>query len=126
MRTAYICSALLQDGKQLTTLPVRCRRVDKFLAVCAGFSGRMPCAELADAIVATGRATLEAAIDFINSHPTWGARVVYGDTDSMFVLLPGRTKESAFRIGGEIADAITAQNPSPIKLKFEKVRSLVH
>lgn len=82
----------------------------------------MPFAELADAIVATGRATLEAAIAHINAHPRWNARVIYGDTDSMFVVLPGRTKESAFRIGNEIAAEITAINPSPIKLKFEKVR----
>jgi DNA polymerase zeta len=81
----------------------------------------MPFAELADAIVATARATLEAAISFINSHAQWNARVVYGDTDSMFVLLPGRTKESAFRIGAEMAEAVTALNPSPVKLKFEKV-----
>lgn len=83
----------------------------------------MPFAELADAIVATGRATLEAAIMYINKHPRWKARVVYGDTDSMFVLLPGRSKEAAFRIGAQIAAAITARNPSPVKLKFEKVLS---
>lgn len=47
----------------------------------AGFSGRMPCAELADSIVQCGRRTLEAAISFVNEHPRWKARVVYGDTD---------------------------------------------
>lgn len=35
--------------------------------------------------------------------------------------LPGKTREQAFRIGNEMADAITRQNPVPIKLKFEKV-----
>ncbi|KAJ9124406.1 DNA polymerase zeta catalytic subunit [Naganishia vaughanmartiniae] len=49
------------------------------------------------------------------------AEVVYGDTDSLFVHLPGRTKDQAFRIGNEIADAVTAANPKPVKLKFEKV-----
>lgn len=47
----------------------------------AGFSGRMPCAELADSIVQCGRRTLETAISFVNSHSTWNARVIYGDTD---------------------------------------------
>ena len=51
----------------------------------------------------------------------WGAEVIYGDTDSMFVLLKGRTKEEAFVIGQEIADAVTADNPKPVKLKLEKV-----
>ena len=38
-----------------------------------------------------------------------------------YSYLPGKTKEQAFAIGNEIAAAITAQNPAPIKLKFEKV-----
>ncbi|RLN35611.1 DNA polymerase zeta catalytic subunit isoform X2 [Panicum miliaceum] len=87
----------------------------------AGFSGRMPCAELADSIVQCGRRTLETAISFVNQHPLWKARVVYGDTDSMFVLLKGRSREEAFRIGKEIASSITAINPDPVTLKFEKV-----
>ena len=87
----------------------------------AGFSGRMPCAELADAIVSSGRDTLERCICMVNEHPTWGARVVYGDTDSMFVLLEGRSREEAFRIGAEIAAAATAANPPPVTLKMEKV-----
>ncbi|URD83626.1 DNA polymerase [Musa troglodytarum] len=87
----------------------------------AGFSGRMPCAELADSIVQCGRRTLEAAISFVNEHPKWKARVVYGDTDSMFVLLKGRNLEAAFRIGNEIASAVTSMNPDPVTLKLEKV-----
>lgn len=39
----------------------------------------------------------------------------------MFVYLSGKTKEQAFRIGYDIADAVTRQNPVPVKLKFEKV-----
>jgi len=62
------------------------------------------------------------AQELIHSRPEWGAQVVYGDTDSLFVALPGRSKDQAFRIGNAIADAVTAQNPKPVKLKFEKVR----
>ncbi|KAJ6509544.1 hypothetical protein C8R47DRAFT_1174181 [Mycena vitilis] len=56
----------------------------------ATFSGRMPAVEIAD---------------------RWGAKVVYGDTDSVFVQvqLPGKTKDQAFRIGHEIADTITSR-----------------
>jgi DNA polymerase zeta len=57
----------------------------------------------------------------VNSKKKWGARVVYGDTDSLFVLVKGATKEEAFQIGKEIVDAVTAENPKPVKLKFEKV-----
>ncbi|KAJ2324931.1 DNA polymerase zeta, partial [Coemansia sp. RSA 2681] len=88
----------------------------------ASFSGRMPCVEIADAIVQSGRETLESAIRLIHSkHATWGARVVYGDTDSVFVHLPGKSRQSALRIGQEIADAVTKMNPAPVKLKLEKV-----
>ncbi|KAA1065375.1 DNA polymerase zeta, variant 2 [Puccinia graminis f. sp. tritici] len=87
----------------------------------ASFSGRMPCVEIADAIVQTGRETLEKSMEVIHSVKEWGAKVVYGDTDSLFVYLPGKTKEEAFRIGNEMADAVTKRNPAPVKLKFEKV-----
>ncbi|CAF2062420.1 unnamed protein product [Brassica oleracea var. botrytis] len=87
----------------------------------AGFSGRMPCAELADSIVQCGRSTLEKAISFVNANENWNARVVYGDTDSMFVLLKGRTVKEAFEVGQQIASGITEMNPYPVTLKMEKV-----
>ncbi|KAL5332832.1 hypothetical protein BJX70DRAFT_97060 [Aspergillus crustosus] len=87
----------------------------------ASFSGRMPCSEIADSIVQSGRETLEKAIAFIHSVERWDAEVVYGDTDSLFVYLKGRTRNQAFDIGEEIARAVTDQNPHPVKLKFEKV-----
>ncbi|KAI9781083.1 MAG: DNA polymerase zeta [Geoglossum umbratile] len=87
----------------------------------ASFSGRMPCAEIADSIVQSGRETLEKAIALIHSVEKWGAEVVYGDTDSIFVHLKGRTKDEAFKIGDEISKAVTKTNLRPIKLKFEKV-----
>ncbi|KIJ68443.1 hypothetical protein HYDPIDRAFT_124966 [Hydnomerulius pinastri MD-312] len=87
----------------------------------ATYSGRMPAVEIADSIVQSGRETLEKAINTIDTTDKWGARVVYGDTDSLFIYLKGKTKEQAFRIGYDIADTITAMNPPPVKLKFEKV-----
>eukprot|EP01032_Pedospumella_encystans_P008332 gene8332-9904_t len=87
----------------------------------AGFSGRMPMAELADAIVQSGRSTLEWTIREIQSHSEWKAKVVYGDTDSVFVHLKGRSREEAFRIGQEISEFITALSPAEVILKFEKV-----
>ncbi|KAK9370899.1 hypothetical protein V1509DRAFT_656586 [Lipomyces kononenkoae] len=87
----------------------------------ASFSGRMPCAEIADAIVSSGRELLERAIELINTSERWGAKVAYGDTDSLFVHLPGKSKDQAFEIGKEIAETVTNMNPRPIKLKMEKV-----
>ena len=87
----------------------------------ATYSGRMPCSEIADSIVLSARETLERAIEIIRTTKKWGAEVVYGDTDSLFVYLPGKSKDQAFDIGNEIAAEITKMNPAPVKLKFEKV-----
>ncbi|GAA98029.1 uncharacterized protein L969DRAFT_93351 [Mixia osmundae IAM 14324] len=118
---------LVKDDKALTKM-MNARQLGlKFIAnvtygyCSATFSGRMPCVEIADAIVQTGRETLERAMSTIHANAAWGARVVYGDTDSLFVHLPGKTKDDAFRIGREIAATITYQNPRPVELKFEKV-----
>ncbi|SGY31587.1 BQ5605_C002g01244 [Microbotryum silenes-dioicae] len=117
----------MQDDRALTKLLNARQLALKFLAnvtygyTSATFSGRMPCVEIADAIVQTGRETLEKAIVTVKSRVDWGAEVVYGDTDSLFIYLPGKSKDDAFRIGHEMADTITSMNPRPIKLKFEKV-----
>lgn len=87
----------------------------------ANFSGRMPSVEIADSIVQTGRSTLENAIRWIEADARWQAKVVYGDTDSLFIKLAGRTLEEAHQIGRDIAAFITSKCPEPMKLKFEKV-----
>lgn len=87
----------------------------------ANFSGRMPAVEVGDSVVSKGRETLERAIKMVEASEKWNVKVVYGDTDSLFVLVPGRDRAEAFRIGEEIAEAVTKQNPHPVKLKLEKV-----
>jgi len=79
----------------------------------------------------------------VHSNTTWGATVIYGDTDrfgpkpthqwffiiliiqmpsvSLFIKVEGATLETAFRVGKEIAEAVTNSNPKPIKLQLEKV-----
>ena len=52
-----------------------------------------------------------------------GLEVVYGDTDSLFVHMKGRTLAEAHVIGAEIAAAVTAANPPPVLLKLEKIYS---
>jgi DNA polymerase zeta len=49
----------------------------------------MPSVEVSDSIVSKGRETLERAIHLIEGRSDWRARVIYGDTDSVFVLLKG-------------------------------------
>ena len=74
----------------------------------AGFSGRMPCCELADSVVSIGRQTLEKCIKIVNENEdNWGTRVIYGDTDSTFILCEGKSFAQAFEIGDLIAKTMT-------------------
>jgi DNA polymerase zeta len=82
---------------------------------------------LADTIVECGRRTLTNAINLANQwgrdkNGKWhGCQVIYGDTDSVFVRLPGRSVQEGFTFGEEFCKAVTASNPPPVQLKLEKV-----
>lgn len=91
----------------------------------ASFSGRQPCAELADAVVSTSRETLLFAIEKAGG----AARrpdaadlpVKYGDTDSLFIELRGHSRASAIAWGISFAKQISNANPLAVELKFEKI-----
>ena len=87
----------------------------------ASFSGRMPCPEVANAIVQLARVSLERCALKIQEHPEWQCRVVYGDTDSLFVLMPGQTVRGAFALGQTIADVCSSMFPPPVRFLLEKV-----
>ena len=96
----------------------------------AGFSGRMPNAQIGDAIVEYGRVVLTQSINYVRrTYPE--TEVIYADTDSMFLHCAGMRREDAFALGRRLegvgcvgaccVEEISALFPSPIRLKFEKV-----
>ncbi|EDR24417.1 DNA polymerase zeta catalytic subunit, putative [Entamoeba dispar SAW760] len=85
----------------------------------AGLSGRMPCNEIADAIVETARQTLEKAINF--AERKFGGKVIYSDTDSLFVEMEGKTLEESFEVGKHLCEEFNKTIPPPMKLQLEKV-----
>jgi DNA polymerase zeta len=89
----------------------------------ANYSGRMPCVEVGDTIVRVARHTLENSIKHIETNRAkyGGCRVVYGDTDSIFVLFEKSSKPEAFEWAYKIVDDISDMNVKPMKLKFEKI-----
>ena len=99
----------------------------------ATFSGRCAMPLLADTIVECGRRTLQRAMHLANNwgqgidpwgrkDNSWvGVEVIYGDTDSLFIRMPGRSKKEAFEFGEQFCKAVTRINPPPIQLKLEKV-----
>ena len=89
----------------------------------AGFSGRMPCNTIADAIVGHARSLTETAAEKIKSK--FDLQIVYGDTDSVFVDLDlavnRHTIFDAILLAKKMAKYVTELFPAPIELKFEKV-----
>jgi DNA polymerase zeta len=79
----------------------------------------MPCSEIADSIVQTGRSTLERSIRYVNAQSK--IEVVYADTDSLFVHFKDMSRKDAFDISFKLVENITNQCPRPVTLKFEKV-----
>jgi DNA polymerase zeta len=86
----------------------------------ANFSGRMPCVEVGDTIVRVARRCLEESIKHVHSLDQ--ERVVYGDTDSLFVLFnKSIPRDIAFDRSFQMVKEITNFFPKPIILKFEKI-----
>ena len=87
----------------------------------AGYSGRMPNTEIGDTIVSLGRKIVTTSIKYIENESKYNCKVIYSDTDSMFISIYNKSPEEAILIGKKIAEEITKKNPEPIKLQFEKV-----
>lgn len=101
----------------------------KALKVCAnalyGFTGAaaspLQCGPLAEACIHTGAVLCRAAKAHIER--TWPeARVIYGQTDSLMVLLPGYTVAQACAWGRDAAEEVTRHiGRPPVRLAFERV-----
>ena len=87
----------------------------------AGFSGRMPNINISDSILSLGRQMIKTAIDYIENKTPYDLKVVYGDTDSVFISVKNKSIKESIEIGKKLAEEITKLNPEPIKLQFEKV-----
>eukprot|EP00917_Polyrhabdina_sp_WS-2016_P010342 GHVP01022838.1.p1 GENE.GHVP01022838.1~~GHVP01022838.1.p1 ORF type:complete len:1605 (+),score=275.20 GHVP01022838.1:463-4815(+) len=101
--------------------------------VNAHFTGRLPCVEVADAIVQTSRHTLLNTICLLkdstfqkklSGSEMKPVQVIYGDTDSIFVKMDFGSQSNKIELSRElssrIATEITKRNPYPIELIFEK------
>lgn len=90
----------------------------------AGFI--MPNVAIATAVTGRGRNMLEITRDKIHEHFTKengyesDCKVIYGDTDSVFVLVPGVTKERACQIGDEASNICKKLFGYPHDLENEK------
>jgi len=91
----------------------------------------LQCVPLADSCLALGAATCRAAADAITAAvedgrlgpKAAGGKVIYAQTDSVFVHFPAASTEEAIGLGQAAAELVTAGLPSPIELKYERVMS---
>lgn len=89
--------------------------------------GKLPCLEISASVTAYGRQMIEKTKNLVEElYP--GARVLYGDTDSVMVKCVTDEKASdkerlqaAMDFGEEAAAKVSSHFLKPIKLEFEKV-----
>ena len=108
----------MYDSRQ-NEIKIICNSIYGFMTASGGKFTRM---ELGEAVTAQGRCMImqSKAIAESDEH---GCLVIYGDTDSIFMLFPStvNTLELAFGKLKQVCDAVTASFPPPIKLQPEKV-----
>lgn len=99
-----------------------------------GFTGAqaspLQCAPLADSCLALGHASCKRAKGVLEEAAAagtlglggFGARVIYAQTDSLFVVLPAvKDAAAAIDIGHMAGKVVSQAFPNPIELKFERV-----
>jgi DNA polymerase elongation subunit (family B) len=74
--------------------------------------------EVAACTTAAGRDRLMFAKEVVETE--FGAEVIYGDTDSIFVKFPTKDLSEAIALGKKAAERITSQCRRPYKIEYEK------
>ncbi len=74
---------------------------------------------VANSITSYGRDIIQKTVKKITD--TFGYQVVYGDTDSVFVKVPGEQLEDMYQRGTEIAAAVNKDLPGHMEMEFEKI-----
>jgi DNA polymerase delta subunit 1 len=104
------------DGRQLA-LKISANSVYGFTGATVG---KLPCMPVSAGTTAYGREMIDQTKSEVERlYP--GARVIYGDTDSVMVDFGTSSLEESMRLGEEAAEKVTAVFTPPIRLEFEKV-----
>ncbi|CAI5468264.1 unnamed protein product [Closterium sp. Yama58-4] len=99
------------------------------LKLCAnalyGFTGSnaspLRSVPVADSCLGLGAAACMHAKDATSQIFPGACRVIYGQTDSIFVLFPGKTPAEAAAMGAELASRLSELFPAPMAVKLERV-----
>lgn len=81
--------------------------------------GILPLIEGAMCTTAAGRSYIIKAMDFVKEN--YGAKIIYGDTDSIMISLPDvKTGKEALEWGKILEEKISLLYPDPLYMEFEK------
>ncbi|SBS81759.1 DNA polymerase zeta catalytic subunit, putative [Plasmodium ovale curtisi] len=113
------------DKKITKRLTERMGKLKMILNVATGyiganFSGRMPCVDISESIICTGKNFLLYIIEYIKENYNF-IKVLYGDTDSIFLLNETDDIKYTFKIAYDILHNVNSILPSPMYLNFEKL-----
>ena len=92
---------------------------------CGADTSHLHCKPLAEACLRFSNFYCRTAGTIIEENARWNGHVIYGNTDSVFVKLPGRTPQQALAIGAEMAAAVSSDPrlPDALTIEFERVLS---
>jgi DNA polymerase I len=85
---------------------------NSFYGYLGFYASRWYCLECAETVTAFGRHYIKKVIDEASNN---GFRIVYSDTDSIFLTLDGKTKESALKL----VENINKELPDLMELEYE-------
>jgi len=109
----------IQDARQLA-LKLSANSIYGFTGVSIESGGAVPCFEVSESVTASGREAIEATQKYVRGLE--GTKVIYGDTDSVFVVMGKQTKAEAFATMRTLAADITRELfKPPMLLTPEKI-----
>lgn len=80
--------------------------------------GILPLYEAASCVTQIGQTYIKRCQKYLIEK--YNAIIIYGDTDSVMIVIPGVNGENICQMGEQIAEELTLLFPRPLKLEFEK------
>jgi len=108
--------ASIYNGKQLA-YKISMNSVYGFTGALKGI---LSCVPIASSVTRKGREMIEESKDYVESHFP-GAKVRYGDTDSIMVEFPETDLEKCWKLGEQASKEVTAIFKRPNDLELEKI-----
>jgi DNA polymerase I len=95
------------------------RMTNAFYGYTGYVRGRLYLLEIANAVTSCGRFLIQKTKEIVEKNPNY--KVIYGDTDSIFVKPLAENLEKAFEIGKKLEEQINGELGEIVRMKIESV-----